>query len=108
VYVQPPTSVLEQLVAVRVHLDDCAAEAGALRVVPKSHLEGRVDRQRTEALRLQHGETVVPVARGGALIMRPLILHASSKATSGTPRRVLHFVFGPPKLPLGLEWQWAV
>jgi hypothetical protein len=108
VYVQPPTSVLEQLVAVRVHLDDCAAEAGALRVVPKSHLEGRVDRQRAEALRLQHGETVVPVARGGALIMRPLILHASSKATSGTPRRVLHFVFGPPKLPLGLEWQWAV
>jgi|SRR5580704_6608229 len=108
VYVQPPVAVLEQLIAVRVHIDDCPEESGALRLVPKSHLEGRVDRERAEALRLQYGETVVPVGRGGALIMRPLLLHASSKATSGTPRRVLHFVFGPPKLPLGLEWRWAV
>ena len=108
VYVQPPVSVLEQLVAVRIHLDDCPVESGALRVVPRSHLEGRLSRERAEALRALHDEAVVPIACGGALIMRPLLLHASSKATSGTPRRVLHFVFGPPKLPLGLEWQWAV
>jgi hypothetical protein len=107
-YVQPPVSVLERLVAVRVHIDDCPAESGALRVVPHSHMEGRVDQARAEALRQHHGETVIPVARGGALAMRPLILHASSKATSLTPRRVLHFVFGPPELPLGLEWRWAV
>src|SRR5580692_11614903 len=105
-YVQPPVSVLEQLVAVRIHIDDCPAENGALRVVPHSHLEGRIDPSRAEALRSQHGETVVPVARGGTLVMRPLILHASSKATSLASRRVLHFVFGPPTLPLGLEWRW--
>ena len=103
VYVQPPISVLEQLVAVRIHLDECPVESGALRVVPGSHLEGPLSRERAEALRSLHDETVVPVARGGALILRPLLLHASSKTTSGTPRRVLHFVFGPPKLPLGLE-----
>ena len=107
-YVQPPVGVLERLVAVRVHIDDCLAESGALRVVPHSHMEGRVDPSRAEALRQQHGETVIPVARGGALVMRPLILHASSKTTSLVPRRVLHFVFGPPALPLGLEWRWAV
>jgi ectoine hydroxylase-related dioxygenase (phytanoyl-CoA dioxygenase family) len=107
-YVQPPVAVLEQLVAVRIHLDDCLVESGALHVVPKSHSQGRLSRERVEDLRRQNGETVVPVARGGALIMRPLILHASSKATSLAPRRVLHFVFGPPKLPLGLEWRWAV
>jgi ectoine hydroxylase-related dioxygenase (phytanoyl-CoA dioxygenase family) len=106
--VQPPVAVLEQLVAVRIHLDDCLVESGALRVVPQSHSQGRLSRERVEDLRRQNGETVVPVARGGALIMRPLILHASSKATSLAPRRVLHFVFGPPKLPLGLEWRWAV
>jgi hypothetical protein len=39
--------------------------------------------------------------------MRPLLLHASSEAAHD-PRRVLHFVFGRPKLPLGLEWRWAV
>jgi ectoine hydroxylase-related dioxygenase (phytanoyl-CoA dioxygenase family) len=107
-YVQPPVSVLEQLVAVRIHIDDCPEESGALRVVAKSHLEGRLSRDRAEALRLEHGETAVPVDRGGALVMRPLILHASSKATSLSQRRVLHFVFGPPRLPLGLEWRWAV
>ena len=107
-YVQPPLNVLEQLIAVRVHIDDCPAESGALRVVPKSHSQGRLDQGQAEALRLEHGETVVPVARGGTLVMRPLVLHASSKATSLAPRRVLHFVFGPPTLPLGLEWRWAV
>jgi ectoine hydroxylase-related dioxygenase (phytanoyl-CoA dioxygenase family) len=107
-YVQPPVSVLERLVAVRVHIDDCPAESGALRVVSGSHAEGKVDQEKAEALRLAHGETVVPVARGGALVMHPLILHASSKATSPTPRRVLHFVFGPPTLPFRLEWRWAV
>jgi len=107
-YVQPPVSVLEQLVAVRLHIDDCPAESGALRVVPHSHLEGRVDPSQADALRQHHGETVIPVAQGGVLLMRPLLLHASSKGTSLVPRRVLHFVFGPPKLPLGLEWRWAV
>jgi hypothetical protein len=107
-YVQPPVSVLEQLVAVRVHVDDCPVEGGALRVVPKSHAEGRLNKEEAEALRSQNGETVVPVGPGGVLVMRPLLLHASSKATSHDPRRVLHFVFGRPKLPLGLEWRWAV
>ena len=81
-YVQPPVSVLERLVAVRVHIDDCPAESGALRVVSGSHSEGRLSRERAEELRRENGETEVPVSRGGALVMRPLILHASSKATS--------------------------
>ena len=51
-YVQPPVSVLEQLVAVRIHIDDCLAESGALRVVAKSHSNGRLDRKTAEALRL--------------------------------------------------------
>jgi hypothetical protein len=107
-YVQPPISVLKRLVAVRVHLDECPAENGALRVVQGSHSEGRVDRERAETLRLQNGETVVPVARDGVLVMRPMLLHASHKANTPAQRRVLHFVFGPPALPLGLDWRWTV
>ena len=103
-YVKPPARVIEQLVAVRIHLDDCPADAGALRVVPGSHVFGRLDLPTIENLRTERGEVLVPVSRGGALLMRPLLLHASSKATVPQPRRVLHFVFGPAKLPLGLEW----
>jgi hypothetical protein len=45
-YVQPPVSVLEQLVAVRIHIDDCPEESGGLRVVPRSHSQGRLSRER--------------------------------------------------------------
>jgi Phytanoyl-CoA dioxygenase (PhyH) len=53
VCVQPPVGVLEQLVAVRIHIDDCPEESGALRVIPKSHLQGRLSRDRAEELRRQ-------------------------------------------------------
>ena len=41
------------------------------------------------------------------MLMRLLLLHASSKATGASRRRVLHFLFGPPRLPLGLAWAHA-
>ena len=86
----------------------CPLQSGPLRVVPGSHAFGRLDMAHADELRKDHGEVVVPVPRGGALVMRPMILHASSKASQPKPRRVLHFVFGPAHLPLGLAWQWAV
>jgi len=107
-YVQPPIDVLQSLLAVRVHLDDCGADAGALRVVPGSHRAGRLDPEEAQALRAAHGETVCTAARGDALLMRPLLLHASSRAKSPARRRVLHFLFGPPGLPHGLAWNHMV
>ena len=44
------------------------------------------------------------VPRGGAMVMKPLLLHASSKASIDNRRRVLHFVFGPASLPGPLRW----
>jgi hypothetical protein len=104
VYVQPPVKVLEQLLAIRVHVDACPATSGALRVVPRSHRWGRLDVAPTEQTLATRTEVVVPVSMCGALFMRPLLLHASSKASVPNLRRVLHFVFGPAVLPLGLEW----
>jgi len=106
-FVQPPTDLLETLVAVRVHLDVCSADDGALQFVPAAHTRGRIDAAEASRLR-QEGQVVTcAVERGGALVMRPLALHASSKATGASRRRVLHFVFGPPALPYGLEWEHA-
>lgn len=42
VHVQPPASVLERMVAVRLHLDACRADNGALRVIPRSHRGGKL------------------------------------------------------------------
>ena len=104
IFVQPPISVLEQIAAIRVHLDDCDERNGALRVVPGSHRLGRVTTAAAVQEREVRGERVVSVPRGGVMVMRPLLLHASSKTAGDLPRRVLHFVFGPPTLPDGLRW----
>jgi hypothetical protein len=42
IFVQPPISVLESVFAVRLHLDEGHQRNGALRVVPGSHLLGRL------------------------------------------------------------------
>ncbi len=104
-YVQAPQSLLEQLVAVRVHLDDCAVSDGPLRVVPGSHLHGLLTPEEAVALRQAGTEVACTAPRGGALVLRPLLLHASSKSTGLSQRRVLHYLFGPSQLPLGLKWR---
>ena len=103
-FVQPPTSVLEDVVAIRLHLDDCDERNGALRVVPGSHRFGRLRASELHRVRDARGEISVRVRRGGAMVMKPLLLHASSKATTHSIRRVLHFVFGPMRLPGKLAW----
>jgi len=107
-YVQPRVEVLEQLVAVRLHIDECGPLNGPLRVVPGSHRRGRVSEGEIVAERKRLGEVVCSVGKGDALVIRPLLLHASSKATAPTFRRVLHFLFGSPSLPYGLRWHDAV
>jgi ectoine hydroxylase-related dioxygenase (phytanoyl-CoA dioxygenase family) len=108
IFVQPPKEVLESVTAVRIHIDPCPVESGALRVVPGSHMSGVLAPVEAERLRDCCGEEAVPSPLGGALILKPLLLHASSKARVALQRRVLHFVFGPRALPLGLEWQHAI
>lgn len=104
-FVQPPCELLETLVAVRVHLDDCTEDDGPLQFVPGTHMRGRVDAAEASRLRRDGPVVTCAVGRGGALVMRPLALHASSKATGTSRRRVLHFVFGPPALPYGIRWE---
>lgn len=106
-FVQPPDAVLSQLVAVRLHVDDCCIDDGPLHVVPGSHRHGRLGDVDAIAMRDARGTVACPVPRGGAMLMRPLLLHASSKATGASRRRVLHFLFGPRELPYGLAWAFS-
>lgn len=107
-FVQPPVEILEQLVALRVHLDDCTLDNGPLKVVPGSHQQGRLTDPMIAKLRDHSGEIACLVPKGGVLVMRPLLLHASSKMTLPHHRRVLHFLCGPRQLPHGLVWHEAI
>jgi ectoine hydroxylase-related dioxygenase (phytanoyl-CoA dioxygenase family) len=107
-YVQALVTLLEQLVAIRVHIDSCSATDGPLRVVPASHLLGRIEAPAAASLRRSRRELACLAEPGTLWVMRPLLLHASSKSSGSSLRRVLHFLFGPAVLPLGLQWQHVV
>jgi hypothetical protein len=103
-FVIAPAGLLDRMVGVRVHLDDCGAGNGPLRVVPGSHRHGRLDAAGSERLRSARGAVDCLVERGGVLVIRPLVLHASSRAVAAGRRRVLHFLFGPVVPGYGLSW----
>lgn len=105
-FVLAPAELLGQLLALRLHLDDATEVDGGLRIVPGSHRAGLLDEAAARRWREQAGEVLVDARASDALLMRPLLLHASSKATrAGGRRRVLHFLFGPALLPYGLAWR---
>ena len=41
-HVQPPIAILQRMIAVRVHLDECGPENGPVRVISRSHTSGRL------------------------------------------------------------------
>ncbi|MBJ6142652.1 phytanoyl-CoA dioxygenase family protein [Hymenobacter sp. BT559] len=103
VAVQPPVAVLENTVTIRLHLDDCDATNGALKVVPGSHLGGVVPAETIAAHTAM--ATVCAVPAGGAMLMKPLLLHASNRSTGTQPRRVVHLEFSVAELPEALVWR---
>lgn len=105
IHVQPPSTVLESMVTVRIHIDQCPASNGALRVIPGSQHLGRIDQNQASAY-VEEGRVVTCEARSGeALVMRPLLLHASSASQQPIHRRVLHFDYANVALANGLQWR---
>jgi hypothetical protein len=103
-HVRPPVSVLEKMVTIRLHLDETAATNGALRVIPQSHRNGRID---TDALRdfNKDGAVTCECSPGDALLMSPLILHSSRRSESPARRRVIHFEYARDEdLDASLRW----
>jgi len=103
-HVQPPLEILESMLTVRLHLDDCDETNGVLRVIPGSHRLGRLSTAQIAETRYQHEEVSCCVKAGDALLMRPLLLHASSAALSPHHRRVIHLEYATCNLMKGLEW----
>lgn len=104
VHVQPPIAVLEHMLTVRLHLDDTDETNGALWVSPGTHRLGRILAGDAATLAEHHGKQLCAVQAGDALLFRPLLLHASRKTVTNTPRRVIHLEFTSASLPAPLLW----
>jgi ectoine hydroxylase-related dioxygenase (phytanoyl-CoA dioxygenase family) len=103
-YAHAPAWALEQVVALRVSLDDSLATNGPLRVLPNTHRLGVLSEPQIEQLVREMIALDCVTASGGVVAMRPLTLHASSKATEDRPRRILHIEYAPTtSLAPGIE-----
>lgn len=99
----PPEEILHNTISLRIHLDETNENNGGLRIIAGSHKKRLSD----EELSLITQNTVAArcnVIDGGIHIMKPLLLHASSKSKNQKKRRVIHLEFTNAKLPNGLEW----
>jgi hypothetical protein len=92
-YAHAPAWALQRVVALRVSLDDSSASNGPLRVLPNSHRRGVLTDAEVELLALEVDPVDCLAPSGGVIAMRPLTVHASSKATDERPRRVLHIEY---------------
>ncbi|PSG90351.1 phytanoyl-CoA dioxygenase family protein [Aurantibacter aestuarii] len=99
----PPEAINKNTISIRVHLDNTNSENGALKVIPGSQNKRLTDTE----IKLIIDNSLpfdCEVNLGGIHILKPQILHASSKNKSGKRRRVLHLEFSNLDLPNGLEY----
>ncbi len=106
-HVRPPVAILAQMLTVRIHLDRTDESNGALKVIPGSHRQGRLS-----AIDIEDWKKSPAIScncqAGGILLMRPLLLHASSIAIVPSHRRIIHLEYASCPLPSGLEWYYSL
>jgi len=88
-----PASALAMVVALRIHLDDSTLTNGPLRVLPGTHSSGVLADDEIQRMATSIAPVTCVVSAGGVVAMRPLVVHASSKAGDDEPRRVLHIEY---------------
>lgn len=99
----PPEHVLKSMFTIRIHLDSTTINNGALKVVPGSHTKQFSDEEK-EKITSKLEPTILEVREGGIQLMKPLLLHSSSKSQNQKRRRVIHLEFCSLELPGKLEW----
>jgi hypothetical protein len=108
VHVEPPARVLEQMLAVRVYVDNCGPENGPLRVIAGTHEQGKISPDLIGQAVVSGVETELCVEKGTMVVMRPLLLHSSPTANVASHRRVLHIELSPIEAISPLQWDQAV
>lgn len=103
-HAQAPLEVLQNILTLRLHLDDTYEANGALKVIPGTHKQGILTPNEIQDIAEQRPSVICQVPQGGILAMKPLLLHASLPALKPYHRRVIHLEFSAHPLPAGLEW----
>lgn len=103
-HVQPDLKVLEEMVTLRIHLDDATQSNGCLKVIPKSQRLGILSKTEQDRVVAESEEYICAANSGDLLVMRPHLLHSSSKGAEPSHRRIVHIEYSSFQLPMGLAW----
>lgn len=101
---EPPQSILDEMLFVRVHLDDNDQSNGAMEIAVGSHSIGLVPSARAEDVANTFPIEECLAKRGDVLILKMLTLHSSKPAQVQSGRRVLRIDFSSSQLPQPLSW----
>jgi len=103
-HVQPPVDILNRMITLRIHLDDTTEKNGCLKVIPNSHKLGILKQSDINNFVKNNSYQLCEGVTGSALVMRPHLVHSSSKAKEPIQRRILHIEFSDFTLPSGITW----
>jgi len=104
-HVAPPISILDSMLTLRLHLDDCGDDNAPLKVALGSHRLGLVPAGDAASLAANHALLVCGARAGDIWAYSTLILHASDRSLSQVGRRVLQIDYSAQTLAGGLEWR---
>ena len=107
-HIEAPDEVLQQMLTLRIHLDEVTDENGPLVVLPGSHCGTSFPPAQTTEGQVASLPYVIHAAAGDVLAMRPLLYHCSGSSSPATRRhrRILHLEFAAAgQLPDGYDWQ---
>ncbi len=104
VHVQPPLTIMENIITLRIHLDAAGVDNGALRVIPKSHQLGILNSAAIKNIVAHQKPKICAVNAGDILVMNPLILHSSFKSKKNCHRAIIHLEYALTELPNNLSW----
>ena len=103
-HAEPPIEVLESMVTLRLHIDDCGPDSGPLEVIDGTHVCGRLDKAQISEIVSSTPSRVLLAAESDVIAMRPLLLHRSKRSSGARRRRVLHLEYSFADLPAPLSW----
>tara|TARA_R110002124_G_scaffold13349_8_gene61770 strand:- start:5392 stop:6066 length:675 start_codon:yes stop_codon:yes gene_type:complete len=101
---EPPQSVLDGMLFVRVHLDDTDATNGAMEIAVGSHKEGIIPAATAEMVAGRYPIESCDAKRGDVLVLKMLTLHGSRVSKTVKNRRVFRIDFAPFDLSAPLKW----
>jgi hypothetical protein len=106
IHVEPPFALLEGMLTLRAHVDDCGVHNAPLLAARGSHKLGRIRSADAGSVADALERLTCTAHAGDVWAYATPILHASERARRPGRRRVLQVDYCAGELPAPLRWAW--